>query len=171
MEIINLVQLENQTKKFLFWNYPESNFRQYLGNLLACDDNKDCTQIVRYETVRVHLEQIKNTISFMINYSSTYFIDTRYSMRFVNTLITQQEKDHKDLNKMLLSEMDPTERNVVNDQCLDEFVKYMFSICKRCPTVTDLKRYLVKTEIDQQIVIKKRDDEIFKWENNRNNIL
>ncbi len=91
-------------------------------------------------------------------------------MRFVNTLITQQEKDHKDLNKMLLSEMDPTERNVVNDQCLDEFVKYMFLICKRCPTVTDLKRYLVKTEIDQQIVIKKRDDEIFKWQNNRNNI-
>jgi hypothetical protein len=67
---------------------------------------------------------------------------------------------------MLLAEMDPTERDVLNGQCLDEFVKYVFSICKRCPTVIDLKRYLVKTEIDQQIVIKNRDDE-----NNRNNII
>jgi hypothetical protein len=139
--------------------------------LLANDDNKDYTQIVRYETIRVHLEQIKNTILFMINYSSTYFIDTRYSMRFVNTLITQQEKDQKDLKKMLLVEMNLTERDVLNDQCLDEFFKYVFSICKRCPTIIDLKRYLVKVEIDQQIVIKKREDEIFKWENNRNNLI
>ena len=76
---------------------------------------KDYAQIVRYETVRVHLEQIKNTISFMINYSSTYFIDTRYSMRFVNTLIIQQEKDQKDLNKMLPVEMNPIKRDILND--------------------------------------------------------
>ncbi len=92
-------------------------------------------------------------------------------MRFVNTLITQQEKDQKDLKKMLLVEMNLTERDVLNDQCLDEFFKYVFSICKRCPTIIDLKRYLVKVEIDQQIVIKKREDEIFKWENNRNNLI
>jgi hypothetical protein len=72
---------------------------------------------------------------------------------------------------MLPVEMNPIKRDILNDQCLDEFVKYVFSICKRCPTVIDLKRYLVKAERDQQIAIKKRDDEIFTWENNRNNIV
>ena len=71
---------------------------------------------------------------------------------------------------MLLAEMDPTERDVLNGQCLDEFVKYVFSIFKRSPTLIDLKRYLIKAEIDQQIAIKNRDEEIFTWENNRNNI-
>jgi hypothetical protein len=50
--------------------------------------------------------------------------------------------------------MNPIKRDKLNDQCLDEFVKYVFSICKRSPTAIDLKRYLVKVEIDQQIAIK-----------------
>jgi hypothetical protein len=72
---------------------------------------------------------------------------------------------------MLPVEMNPITRDILNDQCLDEFVKYVFSICKRSPTVIDLKRYLVKVEIDQQIAIKNRDEEIFTWENSRNNIV
>jgi hypothetical protein len=60
MEIINLVQVDHQTKKNLFGIYPECNFRQYLGNLMAIDDITDYAQIVRYEKMRVHLEQIKN---------------------------------------------------------------------------------------------------------------
>jgi len=68
-------------------------------------------------------------------------------MRFVNTLIIQQEKDQKDLNKMLPVEMYPIKRDILNSQCIDEFFKYVFSICRRCPTVIDLKRYLVKAEI------------------------
>ena len=60
MEIINLVQLDYQTKKHLFWKYPECNFRQYIGNLMAIDDISDYSQILRYEKIRVHLEQIKN---------------------------------------------------------------------------------------------------------------
>ncbi len=65
----------------------------------------------------------------------------------------------------------PIRRDILNDQCLNEFVKYVFSIFKRSPTLIDLKRYLIKTEIDQQIAIKNRDEEIFTWENNRNNIV
>ena len=44
MEIINLVQLDYQTKKHLFWKYPECNFRQYIGNLMAIDDISDYSQ-------------------------------------------------------------------------------------------------------------------------------
>ena len=162
MKIINLVQLDHQTKKHLFWNYPECNFRQYLGNLMAIDDITDYAQIVRYETMRVHLEQIKNTIAFMANYSSTYFINTKHSMRFVNTLIIQLEKDHKDLNKMLPVTMNLLTKGILNEQCLDDFIKCVFLICKRNPTLLELKRYIVKVEIDQQIATKKRDEEIFE---------
>ena len=171
MEIINLVQVDHQTKKNLFGIYPECNFRQYLGNLMAIDDITDYAKIVRYETMRVHLEQIKNTIAFMVNYSGTYFIDTKYSMRFVNTLIIQQEKDHRDLNKMLPVSNNPLAKDILNEQCLDDFVKYVFLICKRNPTLIELKRYVIKVEIDQQIVKKQMDEEILIWENNRNNIV
>ena len=66
--------------------------------------------------------------------------------------------------------MDPLTKDTLNEQCLDDYSKYVFLICKRSPTLVYLKRYLVKAEIDQQIAIKKRDEEIFVWEKNRNNI-
>ena len=80
--------------------------------------------------MRVHLEQIKNSIAFMLNYSSTDFKDTRHSMRFVNTLIIQQEKDHEDLNKMLPVAMNPLMKDILNEQCLDDYAKCVFSLIK-----------------------------------------
>ena len=70
-------------------------------------DITDYAQIVRYETIRIHLEQIKITIAFMVNYSSTYFIETKHSMRFVNTI------------------------DILNEQCLDDYVKYVVLTCTR----------------------------------------
>ena len=68
---------------------------------------------------------------------------------------------------MLPVSNNPLAKDILNEQCLDDFVKYVFLICKRNPTLIELKRYIIKVEIDQQIVKKQMDEEILVWENNR----
>ena len=50
---------------------------------------------------------------------------------------------------------------------LHDFQRFIITISKKQPNITDLKRYLIKLELDLQIVIDKRDEAIFNWENDR----
>ncbi len=79
------------TKTYMtYMSYPES--KKSLDSILVICWPFGYAQIVRYYLKVHYLEQIKNTISFMINYISTYFIDTRYSMRFVKYINNSTRK-------------------------------------------------------------------------------
>ena len=94
---------------------------------------------------------------------SGYFVNPRYSIRFVKTLDDIQAYDLKDLKKVLsmktiMSQVDP----FGYESYLNNFRKFIYDICKCKPTVYQLRRFKVKCEIDYEIIVSKRNEAIFE---------
>jgi hypothetical protein len=170
MEVINDTLSEIKTKKYLFWQFPDHTIRKYLGDLFGIDSRLDYSDVVRLEILRVHIKQICDTVNFMIGTATTYFINSRHSMRYVRTL-----EEFEDLNFRSLKVILPhcLNENMADpfghESYLNNFRFFIYSVCKCKPNTYQLKRFLIKCEIDYEIVIQKRDRAIFEWEKKRRN--
>jgi hypothetical protein len=79
-------------------------------------------------------------------------------MRFVNELTNQHEQDLLVLNRTFTMVNLTMEDRTYASMHLHDFQRFIIIICKKQPNINDLKRYLIKLELDLQLVIDKRDE-------------
>jgi hypothetical protein len=163
------IEVDHPTKKYLYWNHLEVSYKYYMNQLIKADVMLDYLAIVQHETGAVHIKQIMNTIGFMCTYMQSYFITAREAMRFVNELANQQEQDLLILNRSLAMVDQPLEDKTSASKHLHDFQRFINSICKKQPCITDLKRYLIKLELDLQLIINRRNEAIVIWERQKRN--